>query len=96
MHKRDIVPSKLSAISFLFLALHMILTIGMGVDEVHRHQFLRQKVKVPNVRSDWMPLDWTIHAELVVRLYSEGDSSVPVPTAGWIPADCVLIFLACL
>jgi hypothetical protein len=52
-----------------------------------------------NVRSDWMPFNWTIHAELVVRLYSEGregDSSVSVPTDGRIPADCVLKILACL
>ena len=52
-----------------------------------------------NVRSDWMPLIWTIHAELVVRLFSEDrecDSSVSVPTLGWNSAEYLLKFSTCL
>jgi hypothetical protein len=52
-----------------------------------------------NIRSDWMSLILTIHAELVVRLFSEdreNDSSVSVPTRSWSSADCVLKFATCL
>jgi hypothetical protein len=52
-----------------------------------------------NVRSDWVPLIWTIHAELVVRLFSEDrecDSSVSAPTLGCNSANYLLKFTTCL